>query len=67
MDRVEKVARAICAAHGHDADETLKVDVFDEDSAFSGKPHWRKFEKDARAFIAAQEALQSTHKEGEGL
>jgi hypothetical protein len=59
MDKIEKVARAICTANGHDPDETMKADVFDEDAAFHGKPYWRKFEKDARIFIAAQEAFTS--------
>ncbi|RVI06225.1 hypothetical protein CN205_14790 [Sinorhizobium meliloti] len=59
MDKIEKVARAICAANGHDPDRTLKADVFDDDAAFNGKPFWRKYEKDARVFIAAQAALET--------
>lgn len=57
MEKVEKVARAICAANGDEPDKTLKADVFDVDSPFNGKPYWRKYEKEARVFLAAQEAL----------
>lgn len=69
MDKVERVARAICAARGDDPDSDSgrgpMVSVTKRHSAMSSSsslerqelPNWRLCETEARVFIAAQAAL----------
>lgn len=64
MDKLERVARALCKAHGKDPDGEsgrggLHVVTRGNLTAQEQKPwpNWRLHEQDARAFIAAHEAL----------
>jgi len=57
MDKIERVARAVCEANGYNPDEI--VEACEDDFEFDGQPTWRKFEREARIFIAAQAALSA--------
>ncbi|MDB5430781.1 MAG: hypothetical protein JWP35_1897 [Caulobacter sp.] len=69
MDKVERVARAICQARGQNPDADSgrgpMVTVTRQSSSHSthysqeqqAVPNWRTFETEAKVFIAAQEAL----------
>ncbi|RAK66365.1 hypothetical protein [Phenylobacterium kunshanense] len=65
MDKIERVARAICAARGKNPDGDSGTGALrtvrrgnlvtqDRDPI----PNWRLSETDAKVFIAAQEALE---------
>jgi hypothetical protein len=72
MEKIERVARAICQAYGKDPDMDsgrgkLRT-VVKQTSAMSkmiteeqeSRPNWCEFELEARAFMAAHEALSDT-------
>jgi hypothetical protein len=64
MDRIERVARAMCEADGHKANETYESGGYE--TVKSGMsttrqpkkdPLWTKYEAEARRFVAAHDAL----------
>ncbi|MCK5911586.1 MAG: hypothetical protein KAG62_16690 [Caulobacter sp.] len=68
MDKLQRVARAICEARGVDPDAVsgegpwvTRTRSMGAAQSFSRErdawPNWRLFETDARAFIAAHKAL----------
>jgi hypothetical protein len=64
MDRLERVARALCIGEGENPDGEAQSHALSEFAAMQAaeargevfKPRWREFEKKAQAFIAAFDA-----------
>jgi hypothetical protein len=61
MDRIERVARAMCKADGGDPDHLIHAKV--EGETGSGlepgqKPNWTSYERQARLFLAGLEAVK---------
>lgn len=56
MDRIEQVARAICAADGRDPDEQMRTDPIGE-AGPERPPQWHRYRDEARRIVAAFEAL----------
>jgi hypothetical protein len=75
MDKIERVARAICEAKGKDPDSDSGrgqlMTVTRSSSAFAvsysqereALPNWRLFEADAAVFVAAHRALETADDE----
>ena len=59
MDRVEQVARAICAADGKDPDERVRTSHTGEAEP-ERPPNWHRYRDEARRIVAAFEALTGT-------
>lgn len=63
MDRVERVARAMCKADGEDPDHLIHADM--ESGPGSGFEHqkrvlnWTNYEREARLFLAALDATKT--------
>ena len=54
MDKLERVARAICEADGYDPDGPV-MDIYIQDDPDAGRP-WAGYRKHAQAAIAALES-----------
>jgi len=62
MDRVERVARAICKADGEDPDHMLQTGTESEPEQ-KQKRNWTNYERQARLFLAALDASESPKKD----
>jgi hypothetical protein len=61
MDRVERVARAMCRADGVDPDHLMHTDIDSEtESALEQgqKRNWTNYERQARLFLAGLDAVK---------
>lgn len=62
MDRVERVARAMCKADGEDPDHLFRADM--ESGTGSGSEYqkrvlnWTNYEREARLFLAGLDAVK---------
>lgn len=56
MDRVERVARAMCKADGEDPDHMMQTGT--ESGAEKQKRNWTDYERQARLFLAGLDALK---------
>lgn len=65
-DRLERVARALCQVEGTDPDSPYQTGDMETVQPHPGMvtyqpvtaPSWKKYEKDARRFIAAYDVLR---------
>jgi hypothetical protein len=57
MDRVERVARAMCKADGEDSDHMMETGT---ETRFEQreKRNWTNYERQARLFLAALDAVK---------
>ena len=61
MDRIERVARAICKADGGDPDHLIraaKENGIEGGPEQAQKPNWTNYERQARLFLAGLDAAK---------
>jgi hypothetical protein len=59
MDRVERVARAMCKADGIDPDYLIRADMESETGIEQvQKRNWTNYERQARLFLAGLDAVK---------